>query len=83
MKILVTGGSGYIGSAVVRQLLEAGAELRVLVREADDLRNLGGLDVELVYGDITDFHRSCVRWTDATGCSTWRRSTRSGCPTRS
>ena len=56
MKILVTGGSGYIGSAVVRQLLEGGGELRVLVRETDDLSNLGGLDVELVYGDITDFH---------------------------
>ena len=56
MKILVTGGSGYIGSAVVRELLEGGSELRVLVRKTDDLSNLGGLDVELVHGDITDFH---------------------------
>jgi len=56
VKILVTGGSGYIGSAVVRELLEGGSELRVLVRKNDDLSNLGGLDVELVYGDITDFH---------------------------
>ena len=56
MKILVTGGSGYIGSAVVRELLEGGSELRVLVTKTDDLSNLGGLEVELVYGDITDFH---------------------------
>jgi dihydroflavonol-4-reductase len=56
VKILVTGGSGYIGSAVVRELLEAGSEIRVLVRKTDDLSNLGGLDVELVHGDITDFH---------------------------
>lgn len=56
MKTLVTGGSGYIGSAVVRELLDDGASLKVLVRESGDLRNLEGLDVDLVYGDITDFH---------------------------
>ncbi len=56
MNVLVTGGSGYIGSAVVRQLLETKEDVKILVRETDDLRNLEGLDVELVYGDITDFH---------------------------
>jgi len=56
VKTLVTGGSGYIGSAVVRELLEEEQELRVLVRKSDDLTNLGGLDIDLVYGDITDFH---------------------------
>ena len=56
MKILVTGGSGYIGSAVVRELLNGKDKIKVLVRKTDDLRNLEGLDVELAYGDITDFH---------------------------
>lgn len=56
MKILVTGGSGYIGSAVVRELLNGVDKVKILVRETDDLRNLEELDVELVYGDITDFH---------------------------
>ena len=56
MKILVTGGSGYIGSAVVRELLSGKNKVKVLVRKTDDLSNLDGLDVELVYGDITDFH---------------------------
>ncbi|RJP66423.1 MAG: NAD-dependent epimerase/dehydratase family protein [Candidatus Abyssobacteria bacterium SURF_17] len=56
MKVLVTGGSGYIGSAVIRELLEKKQKVRVLVRKSDDLRNLEGLDAELFYGDITDFH---------------------------
>jgi dihydroflavonol-4-reductase len=56
MKALVTGGSGYIGSAVVRQLAKRGQEAKVLVREGDDLRNLAGLDVELAYGDVRDYH---------------------------
>ena len=56
MKVLVTGGSGYIGSAVVRELLAAKEKVKVLVRKTDDLRNIEDLNVELVYGDITDFH---------------------------
>jgi len=56
MKVLVTGGSGYIGSAVVRQLAKSGQEAKVLVREGDDLSNLAGLDVEYAYGDVRDYH---------------------------
>jgi len=56
MKALVTGGSGYIGSAVVRQLLESNRAAKVLVREGDDLRNLAGLDVEYAHGDVRDYH---------------------------
>jgi len=56
MKALVTGGSGYIGSAVVRQLAKAKQEAKVLVREGDDLRNLAGLDVEYAYGDVRNYH---------------------------
>ena len=66
MKILVTGGSGYIGSAVVRELLSDGAKVKVLARKTEGLRNLEGLDVELAYGDITDFHsiKSALRGCD-------------------
>lgn len=53
MTILVTGGSGFLGSAVVRKLLEQGAAVRALVRPSSDRRNLGGLPVELVAGDLT------------------------------
>ena len=66
MKILVTGGSGYIGSAVVRELLSDGAKVKVLARKTGDLRNLEDLDVELAHGDITDFHsiKSALRRCD-------------------
>jgi len=53
MKILITGASGFIGSAVLRQLLQAGHDMRVLLRANSDRRNLSGLDVETVSGDLT------------------------------
>lgn len=49
---LVTGASGFIGSAVVRCLLAAGFHVRALVRKSSRLDNLQGLDVETVTGDL-------------------------------
>jgi dihydroflavonol-4-reductase len=54
MSVLVTGGTGFVGSAVVRALIARGERPRCLVRRAGDRRNLAGLDVELVEGDLTD-----------------------------
>ena len=54
MKVLVTGATGFIGSAVARQLLQHGYEVRALVRPASDLRNLLGLDLELFEGNLLD-----------------------------
>ena len=51
---LVTGGSGFLGSAVVRALIERGARVRVLVRPTSPRGNLAGLGCEVVVGDLTD-----------------------------
>ena len=51
---LVTGGTGFVGANVVRELLADKATVRVLVRRGSDRRALAGLDVELVEGDLGD-----------------------------
>ena len=54
MKKLVTGATGFIGSAIARELLADGQEVKVLARKTSSLENVKGLDVEVVYGDICD-----------------------------
>ncbi|MGR8918763.1 MAG: hopanoid-associated sugar epimerase [Gammaproteobacteria bacterium] len=54
MTVLVTGASGFLGSAVARLLLERGDAVRVLTRPSSDPTNIVGLDVEVVHGDLRD-----------------------------
>jgi len=54
MKALVTGATGFVGAAVVRALVRTGSEVRVLARPNSDLRNLDGLPVERVAGELRD-----------------------------
>ena len=66
MTILVTGASGFVGSAVVRALLARNSPVRVLVRPQSDLSNVRDLAVEIVEGDLRDpasLRRACE------GCS--------------
>jgi dihydroflavonol-4-reductase len=54
MDALVTGGTGFVGANVVRELLAEEATVRVLARPGGDRRALAGLPVEVVDGDLLD-----------------------------
>jgi dihydroflavonol-4-reductase len=51
---LITGASGFVGSAVLRSILANGHRTRVLVRKSSPRNNLEGLDVEIFVGDLTN-----------------------------
>jgi dihydroflavonol-4-reductase len=53
-KILVTGASGFVGSAVARKLVEAGYSVRALVRGKSPRAHLAGLDLDFFEGDLRD-----------------------------
>jgi nucleoside-diphosphate-sugar epimerase len=57
MKILVTGASGFIGSALVRTLTNKGNEVTCLVRKEEKKQKFHGMDVKFAVADITDRER--------------------------
>lgn len=56
MKTLITGGNGFVGSALAKKLVEQGEEVRVTIRQKSNTRNIDNLDVEKVYADVRDEH---------------------------
>jgi nucleoside-diphosphate-sugar epimerase len=54
VRVLVTGATGFVGSAVVRQLLAGGHEVAALVRSPDRARGVLGRDAVLHQGDMRD-----------------------------
>jgi UDP-glucose 4-epimerase len=58
VKALVTGGGGFIGSNLVRSLLDAGHDVRVLDNFSTGNRaNLSGLDIEVIEGELRSYER--------------------------
>lgn len=55
MKVAVTGGSGVVGSAVVRHLVRAGHDVYALSRSTTAGAHLADLGATLVHGDVLDF----------------------------
>lgn len=54
MKVFLTGATGFIGGNLARMLLADGYEVRALVRSCSDQRNIAGLPIETVTGDLDD-----------------------------
>jgi len=67
MTTLLTGATGFLGSALARELLNDGRPLKLLIRKNTDTRNIDDLDCEVIYGDLRD--RESLQ-SALTGCKT-------------
>lgn len=65
-KALVTGGCGFLGRWIVKQLLDDGVAVRVLAAPGESRDNVQGLDVEILEGDVrnVDDVKRAVAGTD-------------------
>ena len=54
MTTLITGGNGFVGSALAQKLVEQGEDVRITIRHKSNTRNIDKLPVEKVYADVRD-----------------------------
>lgn len=66
--ILVTGGNGFIGSRVVRLLVDRGYAVRCLLRETSDCTRIEDLPFERFYGDVRDLSSIKRSMDGVNGC---------------
>ena len=62
MKVLITGGSGFLGQEMIRHLVAANHSVRALVRKADALKGFSG--IETIVGDTTKPETLCNQLSD-------------------
>ena len=60
MKALVTGASGFIGSHIADRLIEAGIEVRCMMRKSSNNKWLDEKKAECVQGDF-DYKKSMIK----------------------
>ncbi|AFZ55776.1 NAD-dependent epimerase/dehydratase family protein [Anabaena cylindrica FACHB-243] len=65
MRAFVTGGTGFVGSHVVRSLLQSNYKVTALVRGSSNLGNLRGLEIDFVKSDLNDPQI----WKQMQGCN--------------
>ena len=66
MKVLVTGGTGFIGGACVQRLIRAGTPVRALVRDEARAQKLAQWGAELLLGDLREPDRLAAAVQDCT-----------------
>lgn len=65
MRIFLTGGTGFVGRHVLRELMDQGYQVRVLVRRGGAPEGFEGNQIEVVRKDINDSLETCMEGVDA------------------